>query len=396
MRHRAVSGAPRRLWACPVAAEPRPRIVSIVGTRPEAIKMAPVIRAIAGRSAFSQQLVLTGQHAGLAPMFDGIAPHDICELAYDPRGRTAAKLRESLHEILCGHFQRQRTDLVLVHGDTATAFAGALAAYDCGLPIGHVEAGLRSFDFSQPWPEEGNRTAIDALAALLFAPTEAAARNLRADWRVKGEILVTGNTVIDALLHTVREIREDGDSRLPGEKAAVPFILATCHRKENQGERLEPVCAALERLARELPLEIVFPLHLNRHVRGAVEARLGGVAGIRLVEPLGYREMVRLRDSCWLILTDSGGLQEEGPALGKPVLVLRSVTERPEAVATANVELVGTDPERIFDRVKSLFDDPGQYALMSRPSFPFGDGRAAPRIVDAIAAWSERSRRRVA
>jgi UDP-N-acetylglucosamine 2-epimerase len=219
---------------------------------------------------------------------------------------------------------------------------------------------------------------------------------LRADWRVKGEILVTGNTVIDALLHTVRETRENGDGHLFREKGAVPFILATCHRKENQGERLEPVCAALERLARELPLEIVFPLHLNRHVRGAVETRLGGVPGIRLVEPLGYREMVRLMDACWLILTDSGGLQEEGPALGKPVLVLRSVTERPEAVATANVELVGTDPERIFGRVKTLFDDPGQYALMSRPSFPFGDGRAAPRIVDAIAAWTDRSRRRVA
>lgn len=393
MRHRAVSGALRLLWACQVAAEPRLRIVSVAGTRPEAIKMAPVVREIAGRRAFSQQLVLTGQHAGLAPMFDGIAAHEICELAYDPRGRTAAKLRESLHRILCGHFQRQRADLVLVHGDTASAFAGALAAYDCGIPIGHVEAGLRSFDYSQPWPEEGNRTAIDALSALLFAPTDAAAGNLAADWRVKGEILVTGNTVIDALLHTVAQLRVAEPEPLPPDRRTV---LVTCHRKENQGGKLEPVCTALRRMVRELPLEIVFPLHLNRHVRQGVEARLGGEPGIRLVEPLGYREMVALMDRSWLILTDSGGLQEEGPALGKPVLVLRNVTERPEAVATANVELVGTDPERIFGRVKALCDDPGQYARMSRPSFPFGDGHAAPRIVDSIAAWSARVRRRVA
>jgi UDP-N-acetylglucosamine 2-epimerase len=375
-----------------VAAEGRTRIVSIVGTRPEAIKMAPVVREIAARRSFSQQLVLTGQHSGLAPMFDGIAPQAICELAYDPRGRTAAKLRESLHRILCGHLQRQRADLVLVHGDTTSAFAGALAAYDCGIPVGHVEAGLRSFDYSQPWPEEGNRTAIDALSALLFAPTDAAARNLRGDWRVTGEILVTGNTVIDALLHTVEQVREERDDESPTPGGAAPFILVTCHRKENQGERLAPVCEALKRIARELPVEIAFPLHLNRHVRHGIEAGLGGTPGIRLIEPLGYREMVRLMDSCRLILTDSGGLQEEGPALGKPVLVLRSVTERPEAVATANVELVGTDPERIFGRVRTLLEDADEYGRMARPSFPFGDGHASPRIVDAIAAWSARRR----
>jgi UDP-N-acetylglucosamine 2-epimerase (non-hydrolysing) len=352
--------------------------------------MAPVIREIAARSGFSQQLVLTGQHAGLAPMFDAIAPKAICELAYDPRGRTPAKLRESLHRVLCGHFQRQRADLVLVHGDTASAFAGALAAYDCGIPIGHVEAGLRSFDYSQPWPEEGNRTAIDALSTLLFAPTDAAARNLRADWRVKGEVLVTGNTVIDALLHTVNQVREEGGCQSPRQGAAVPLILVTCHRKENQGEKLDPVCSALRRIARELPVEIAFPLHLNRHVRHGIVAGLGGTPGIRLIEPLGYREMVRLMDSCWLILTDSGGLQEEGPALGKPVLVLRSVTERPEAVATANVELVGTDPERIFGRVRTLLEDAEEYGRMARPSFPFGDGHASPRIVDAVAAWNSR------
>lgn len=358
--------------------------------------MAPLVREIAGCAAFRQQLVLTGQHAGLAPMFDGIDRQAICELAYDPRGRTPAKLRESLHRVLCGHFQRQRADIVLVHGDTASAFAGALAAYDCAIPIGHVEAGLRSFDFSQPWPEEGNRTAIDALSALLFAPTAAAARNLRADWRVKGEIAVTGNTGIDALLHTVRELRQNGDNEPFAKQPALPFILVTCHRRENQGERLEPVCAALRRIAGELPLDIVLPLHPNRHVRQAIEARLGGEPGIRLTEPLGYSDMVELMDRSWLILTDSGGLQEEGPALGKPVLVLRNVTERPEAVATANVELVGTDPERIFDRVRSLLEDPEEYARMAQPSFPFGDGHAAPRILDAIAAWSGKARRRVA
>lgn len=357
-----------------------PRIISIVGTRPEAIKMAPLAREIAARGRFEHQLVLTGQHPGLARHFGGLAENAVRELPYDPRGRTAARLRETLHALLCGHFRRETIDLVLVQGDTASALAGALAAHDCGIAVGHVEAGLRSHDLKQPWPEEGNRVVIDALATLLFAPTEAAAEHLRREWRVKGRIFVTGNTGIDALLHARRGAR-------PAAATPRKIIFATCHRKENMGEPLRNVCSALRQLVETLPVDIVFPLHPNRHVRAEVEALIGQTPHIRLVEPMEHEESVALIERCWLILSDSGGLQEEGPALGKPVLVLRNVTERAEAVGTANIELVGTEPDRILAAVAALIADPERYAIMARPAFPFGDGRAAPRIVDAIETW---------
>jgi UDP-N-acetylglucosamine 2-epimerase len=371
-----------------VAAELRggPRIVSIVGTRPEAIKMAPVVRALAARPRLRRSVVLTGQHSGLRPAFERLAP-DLFELPCDPRGRTAPKLREALHRHLCGHFQHEPADLVLVQGDTASAFAGALAAKDCGIPIGHVEAGLRSGDVQHPWPEEGNRIAIDALSDLLFAPTERAATNLRADWRATGEIHVTGNTGIDALL----DVRD----RIPG-IAPSPTLLVTCHRKENQGTAFAAIAGALKRIVRELPVEIVFPLHLNRHVRGEAEALLKDEPRIRLVEPADHETMVRLMLGALLILTDSGGLQEEGPALGRPVLVMRDTTERPEALDTGNVELVGSDPEAIFAGVRDLLADPDRLARMSRPAFPFGDGHAAPPIVAACEAWLARRRIRAA
>ncbi|MEA3060239.1 MAG: hypothetical protein QOJ94_20 [Sphingomonadales bacterium] len=362
------------------------RIVSIVGTRPEAIKMAPVVRALAERPRLRQGVVLTGQHEGLRPGFEGFGA-GLTELPCDPRGRTAPKLREALHRHLCGHFQRDRADLVLVQGDTASAFAGALAAGDCGIPIGHVEAGLRSGDVRHPWPEEGNRIAIDALSDLLFAPTGRAAANLRADWRATGEIHVTGNTGIDALLHVRDRI---------GAVAPSATILVTCHRRENQGAAFAPIAGALKRIVREMAVEIVFPLHLNRHVRGEAEALLRGEPGIRLLEPANHETMVRLMLGALLILTDSGGLQEEGPALGRPVLVMRGTTERPEALETGNVALVGSDPEGIFTAVRDLLADPDRLARMSRPAFPFGDGHAAPRIVAACEAWLARRRTRAA
>jgi UDP-N-acetylglucosamine 2-epimerase (non-hydrolysing) len=357
-------------------------IVSIVGTRPEAIKMAPVARALAGRRGFRHRLVLTGQHSGLSSFFGGIAADAVSELRFDPRGRSAVALREGLHRLLCGHLRHDRPDLVLVHGDTTSALAGAFAARDCGLDVAHVEAGLRSFDLRQPWPEEGHRVVIDALSSLLFAPTERAAANLRREWRVKGDILVTGNTGIDALLETVRTLPPappSGGERRP--------VLVTCHRKENQGAAAAAVCDALKRLVRELPVTVELPLHSNPAVRSALERRLAGEAFVRLHEPLGYSEMVALMKSCWILLTDSGGLQEEGPALGKPVFVLRAVTERPEALATGNLELVGTDPERIVAAVRSLFEDPDKVERMSRPCLAFGDGRAAPRIAAAVEQW---------
>jgi UDP-N-acetylglucosamine 2-epimerase (non-hydrolysing) len=369
----------------------RHRIVSIVGTRPEAIKMAPVVRALAGCCGIDQQLVLTGQHRGLACFFRDLGAHCVCELPFDPKGRSAVKLREALHRVLCGHFQRTPADLVLVHGDTVSALAGALAARDCGLAIGHVEAGLRSFDIEHPWPEEGNRMVIDALSDLLFAPTELSAVNLRADWRVAGEIHVTGNTGIDALFHARGRCRP-----APAGDAGRRTILVTCHRKENQGAAFEAIAGALKRLVRELPVEIVLPLHTNPHLRRAVTAQLGDEPHVRLVEALEHEEMVALMEASWILLTDSGGLQEEGPALGKPVLVLREVTERPEAMAGDGVALVGTDPARIFAAVAELLDDPDKLARMSVPSLPFGDGHAAPRIVAATEKWLARRRVRVA
>jgi UDP-N-acetylglucosamine 2-epimerase (non-hydrolysing) len=356
--------------------------VSIVGTRPEAIKMAPLARALGARRALRHRLLLTGQHAGLAPLFPDIHPDSVAELSFDPRGHTAVALRERLHRLLCRTLGGALADLVLVHGDTTSAVAGAFAAWDCGIPLGHVEAGLRSFDLRQPWPEEGNRVVIDALSALLFAPTERAAANLEREWRVKGRILVTGNTGIDALLEAV--------VRLP---AAIPVadgrrpILVTCHRKENQGEGMARVSCALRQLVGELPVTVELPLHTNPKVRAALQRELDRVPHVNLHPPLSHRAMVALMMRCWIILTDSGGLQEEGPALGKPVLVLREVTERPEALATGNLQLVGTDPARIVGAVRSLFEDSGKLARMSRPCFAFGDGRAAPRIASAVEEW---------
>jgi UDP-N-acetylglucosamine 2-epimerase (non-hydrolysing) len=282
--------------------------------------------------------------------------------------------------LLCGRFRRQPADLVLVHGDTTSAAAGALAARDCDIPIAHVEAGLRSFDLDQPWPEEGHRVAIDALAELLFAPTEEAAGNLGREPRVAGKILVTGNTGIDALLQVSRPARpKPADGRRT--------ILATCHRRENWGEPVLGVCAAIRRMTARLPVRVTALLPLNPEARGPIEAALAGTDHVELLEPQGYEAMVRLMDSAWLILTDSGGLQEEAPALGKPVLVLRNVTERQEAMATGNLELVGTDSDRIFAAVAGLLADPARYARMARPAFPFGDGRASERIAAAVAEW---------
>ena len=273
----------------------------------------------------------------------------------------------------------------MVHGDTSSALAGALAARDCGSAIGHVEAGLRSFDIRQPWPEEGNRIAIDALSHLLFAPTDHAAANLERDWRVRGSVHVTGNTGIDALL---REVAAIPPGTSVGE-AGDTLIVVTCHRKENQGREVDSVCRAVRTIARSLPAQIAFVLHSNPLVRAPVEAALAGEPNVRLLEPLGYGEMVRLIAASSLILTDSGGLQEEGPALGKPVLVMRNLTERPEAFASRHLELVGTDTVAIVTAVAALLADPERLARLCVPAFPFGDGRAAPRIAAIVERWCD-------
>jgi UDP-N-acetylglucosamine 2-epimerase len=362
------------------------RIVSIVGTRPEAIKMRPVVEAVSALREVDHRVVLTGQHADLSAMFATVA----AELPQDPAPRTPPRLRERLHRLLTPHLARLAPELVLVHGDTSSALAGALSARDCGGAIGHVEAGLRSFDIRQPWPEEGNRIAIDALSHLLFAPTAHAAKNLDQDWRVRGTVHVTGNSGIDALLREAAAIPRAE----PAGAARKPLIVVTCHRKENQGREVEAVCRAVRTIARALAADVAFVLHSNPLVRAPVEAALGGERDVRLLEPLSYSAMVRLMVRATLILTDSGGLQEEGPALGKPVLVMRNVTERPEALGSDHLELVGTDPVAIFTAVAGLLADPERLARLSVPAFPFGDGRAAPRIAAAIERWFDARERR--
>lgn len=363
------------------------RIISIVGTRPEAIKMAPLARALEASGEFDHRVILTGQHSGLADYFE-LPPGRIWALDFDPRGRTQHGLRRALRALLCGDFRRDAVDMVLVQGDTASAVAGALAAGDCGIPLGHVEAGLRSFDLRQPRPEEGYRIVIDRLAQLLFAPTARAAENLRRDVRVGGEIWLTGNTGIDALLQMRARLGAPRTAR--GERR---LVLVTCHRRENRGEPTRAVCDAVKRMAAELPVRVVLPLHPNRHVRRGVEQSLAGSLHVELTAPLDYAEMVRLMVESWLILSDSGGVQEEAPALGRPLLVLRNVTERPEALATGNVELVGTDPERIFASVAALVADEARYRRMSSPAFPYGDGRASERIIAPIESWLAKRRR---
>lgn len=355
------------------------KVVWIVGTRPEAIKLRPVIRALAERPWLDQQVILTGQHRGLAAAFDFLPTEAVEDLAIDPAEQSAGEISETIHYRLCSRLDRRDADLVLVQGDTSSAYAGALAARDRGIALGHVEAGLRTFNLQQPWPEEGHRVAIDALSDLLFAPSEIATSNLAAEPEVRGAVYLTGNSGIDALLQA-----RTAASPLPAPDPCRKRILLTCHRRENRGEPLRQIASACRRLVAELPLEIVLPLHPNPKGRRNIERLLGGVRDIHLIEPLEYGAMVALMDSSWLIATDSGGIQEEAPALGKPVLVLRNVTERAEAIETANAELVGTDSDRIFATVAQLLTDGDRYRRMATPCFPFGDGNASARIADAI------------
>jgi UDP-N-acetylglucosamine 2-epimerase (non-hydrolysing) len=355
-----------------------PLIVSVVGTRPEAIKMAPVVRALSERGA-RQEVILTGQHAGLETSFE-LPRRAVSSLGINLKDQSAGEIRDAIHLALLRRFISRRPGMVLVQGDTSSALGAALAAYDCAVPIGHVEAGLRSGDRRQPWPEEDNRVLIDRMADLLFAPTDTAAANLARERDARGRIFVTGNTGIDALLLARRAGTQPPES-------ARKTILVTCHRRENQGTRLRAVAAALKRMAAQLPVEIMFVLHSNPHLRRTVQCLLGGVPHVVLIEPLGHADMVGLMDRSWLILTDSGGIQEEAPGLGRPVLVLRDRTERVEALATGSVELVGTRSNRICEAVARLLHDERLYAEMARPRFPFGDGHAAPRIAEAVEAY---------
>lgn len=353
-------------------------VLSIIGTRPEAIKMAPVLRALAAQG-FTQRIILTGQHGGLREHVPPPLHADTAELGFDPAHLSAGEIREQLRDHLRPAMVAASPAIALVQGDTASALAGALAAHDGSIAVGHVEAGLRSHDCTDPWPEEINRVAIDRIATLLFAPSETALRNLQAE-RVNGRTIVTGNSGIDALLATAAAM-----GPVERDRGARRLILVTCHRRENRGERLAGIAAALRRLVDKLPVRVLLPLHANPHVAGPIRDLLEKSEHIELVAPLDYEATVRLLRQCWLVLTDSGGLQEEAPAFGTPVLVLRDATERTEPCPC--LKLVGADPARIYREVRALVDQPHLYETMATPAFPFGDGAAGPRIAEAIGEW---------
>jgi UDP-N-acetylglucosamine 2-epimerase (non-hydrolysing) len=371
------------------------RIAIFIGTRPEAIKMAPVITALERSKRFDPVVVNAGQHRELIEqVIDLFAIEIDRDLAVMEPNQALAPLLARLLARIDAALSELRPDMVLAQGDTSTVLATALAAFYRHIPFGHVEAGLRTGNLRSPFPEEGNRVLTSPLAALHFAPTTVAAANLRREGIGDGQIFVTGNTVIDALfmeLDRQREpdIRDSIAARLReqigNDFGMRPFVLVTGHRRENFGAGFEEICDALATLAaRFTDYLFVYPVHLNPNVQTVVGRRLGHIENIRLIEPQPYSEFVALMAGCRLALTDSGGVQEEAPSLGKPVLVMRDTTERPEGVAAGTAQLVGADANKIVAEASKLLTDEVVYRSMAEAVNPYGDGRAAQRILAAI------------
>ena len=358
----------------------QPRVTIVLGTRPEAIKLAPVIKVFQACDALKTRVVLTGQHremvAQVMDLFGLKADQDLNLMAP----------RQTLTHVTCAALQGLRDDfqayppqLVLVQGDTTTAFAAGLAAFYEQIPVGHVEAGLRTDNLLDPFPEEANRRLLSQLSSLHFAPTPKAQANLQASG-VVGEVSVTGNTVIDALLLMAKTASEPHFEGIDWQRQRV--ILATVHRRENWGDRLQTIASGIRQvLDRHPDTSLLLPLHRNPTVREPLQRLLGDHPRVVLTEPLDYDRLVAAIKGCTLLLTDSGGLQEEAPALGKPVLVLRRTTERPEAVDAGTARLVGTDSSCIVEEVSRLLNDSSAYEAMSRAVNPFGDGQASQRIL---------------
>jgi len=372
--------------------QPAPKTILLVfGTRPEAIKMFPVVHALRADGRFRVVTCVTAQHRGMLDQvlaIAGIAPdHDLDLMRPNQTldGLTAALLTE-IGKVM----DAEKPDWVVVQGDTATAMAGALAAYYRKIAVAHVEAGLRSHNIYHPWPEEVNRKIIGTIAALHFAPTETAAAALRAENVNPAAIHVTGNTVIDALHWVTDKIAAepalaDGLAELETRFAGKRLIGVTSHRRENFGGGLEAIAQAIRTLAMRPDVALIFPVHPNPNVRAVMDAALAGLPNVALIEPLDYPHFARLLAISEIMLTDSGGVQEEAPALGKPVLVMRETTERPEGVEAGTAKLVGTDVARIVAEATVLLDDASAYAAMARAHNPFGDGHSAARIADLLA-----------
>jgi UDP-N-acetylglucosamine 2-epimerase (non-hydrolysing) len=367
------------------------KVLIVFGTRPEAIKMLPVARTLRADPGFDARICVTAQHRQMLdqvlelfevkPDFD----LDIMTKAQGLTGITTAVLTR-LESVLA----ETAPDWVLVHGDTTTTMAATLAAFYQKVPVGHVEAGLRSGNMLQPWPEEMNRRVTDVIASAFFAPTEGSRQNLLRENVPTARIHVTGNTVVDALHEVVEMIatrpglRAELDARFPFLDPRRQILLVTGHRRENFGAPFLSLCEAIADLVRAHPIQVVYPVHLNPNVQGPVKAVLGGIDDVHLIEPLDYLPFVHLMQKSHVILTDSGGIQEEAPSLGKPVFVMRNVTERPEAVEAGTVRLVGTDRERIFGAVSEVLTDHVAYDRMSRAHNPYGDGNASARIADIL------------
>jgi len=367
------------------------KIAIVLGTRPEAIKLAPVARRfLEVPYEFETRVVVTAQHRGLLDQtLQAFAITPDYDLDVMRAGQTLAESTSRMVAALDPVLELESPDLVIVQGDTTTTFCGALGAFYRGIAVAHVEAGLRTGDFRQPFPEEMSRVLAAQLSTLHFAPTETAAANLRREGVEAGRVFITGNTGIDAVLET-RDALAAGRlwaQGLPVLDARKKLVLVTAHRRESFGEGFEGICEALSRLAAREDVQIVYPVHPNPNVREVVERRLGGIGAIHLIEPLAYVPFVDLMRRAHVLLTDSGGIQEEAPSLGKPVLVLREKTERPEAVLAGAARLTGTDPERIVAETELLLDDAVEYARRAAIPNPYGDGCAATRIRDIVRSY---------
>ena len=371
----------------------RKKILLVFGTRPEAIKLAPVIRELRRHpKSFSTRVCVTAQHREMLDQvlsLFGIRTHH--DLNIMQRGQS---LEDVTSRVLLGMkrvLSSERPDMMLVQGDTTTVMAAALSAFYAGVPVGHVEAGLRTWNKRSPFPEEINRVIATHLCDLHFAPTAQSRDNLLHEGIPADRVTVTGNTVIDALFHVrgaVRRSRRKFERAFPGIDFRSRIILVTGHRRENFGEGFLSICRALRTIAERHPgVSVVYPVHLNPNVQAPVRSMLGSLPNVHLLDPLPYLPFVFLEDASFLILTDSGGVQEEAPSLGKPVLVMRNHTERPEAVRAGTVRLVGTSEERIIREVERLLTDRRAYVAMSRAHNPYGDGRSSGRIVSALRTY---------
>jgi len=359
------------------------KVMLVFGTRPEAIKMCPLVCELKRREALETVVCVTGQHRQMLDQvleaFQVVPDYD---LAIMKEKQTLFDVTAAILEKLKPVLEAEQPDAVLVHGDTTTTFAAALACFYLQIPVGHVEAGLRTYNLASPYPEEFNRQAVSIVARYNFAPTEPAKANLLREGRDAASIYVTGNTAIDALRTTVREEYTHPELEWA---AGSRLILITAHRRENLGEPMRQMFRAIRRIVDEHPdVKAIYPIHMNPVVRAAAAAELGGCERIRIIEPLEVLDFHNFLARSYLVLTDSGGIQEEAPSLGKPVLVMRDTTERPEGIAAGTLKLVGTDEAVIYENFKRLLEDSAAYEAMSHASNPYGDGHACERIADIL------------